>query len=84
MSNRLKHTNNAGQTSKNIRIAQATKPTYRIAREKGKYAVRKFVEFDHSWAVYSKPLDTFDTIHGAKEYVRLLELEDEEETNDQL
>ena len=76
MTNRLKHTNNAGQTPKNIRIAQATKPTYRIAREKGKYAVRKFVEFDHSWAV-SKPLDTFDTIHGAKEYIRLLELEDE-------
>ena len=57
---------------------QGNKPTYRIDKEKGKYAVRKFVEFDHSFAVYSKPLDTFDTIHGAKEYIRLLELEDEE------
>ena len=63
---------------------QGNEPTYRIDKEKGKYAVRKFVEFDHSWAVYSKPLDTFDTIHGAKEYVRLLELEDQEQTNDQL
>lgn len=54
---------------------QGNEPTYRVDKEKGKYVVRKFVEFDHSWAIYSKPLDTFDTIHGAKEYIRLLELE---------
>ena len=56
---------------------QGNEPTYRVDEEKGKYVVRKFVEFDHSWAIYSKPLDTFDTIHGAKEYIRLLELEAE-------
>ena len=56
---------------------QGNEPTYRVYKEKGKYVVRKFVEFDHSWAIYSKPLDTFDTIHGAKEYIRLLELEEE-------
>ena len=64
--------------AKSTKEYQGNEPTYRVDKEKGKYAVRKFVEFDHSFAVYSKPLDTFDTIHGAKEYIRLLELEEDE------
>jgi hypothetical protein len=44
-------------------------PKYRIDKEKGKFVVRKFTGFDHSWAEYSKPLEIFDTEKEAQVYI---------------
>ena len=46
---------------------------YRAFKENGKYVVRKFTGFDHSWAEYSKPLATFDNESEANEYIVSLE-----------
>ena len=40
---------------------QGNEPTYRVDKEKGKYVIRKFVRFDHSWAEYSPPIATYES-----------------------
>ena len=54
-------------------LYQGNWPTYKVFKEKGKYVVRKFTGFDHSWAEYSKPLATFDKENEANEYIDSLE-----------
>ena len=54
---------------KQYRNKRQGQPEYKIFKEKGKYIVRKFIGWDHSWAEYSKPLATFDTEAAAKEYL---------------
>ena len=52
MTNRLKHTNNAGQTPKNIRIAQATK----LAHE---FNARFLDNYPEIFAIGDEPLGTW-------------------------
>ena len=44
-------------------------PKYRIDKERGKFLVREFTGFDHSWAEYSAPTASFDTKKEAQIYI---------------
>lgn len=52
-------------------------PEYNIFKEGNKkegikYVVRKFVDFDKSWAVYSKPVAQFEDESRAKSYIQTI------------
>ena len=51
---------------------QGNEPTYRVDKEKGKYVIRKFVRFDHSWAEYSPPIATYESEAEAEVAVEAL------------
>lgn len=70
--------------SKSIKEYQGSKPTYRIDKEKGKYVIRKFVRFDHSWAEYSPPIASYDTENEAKEAIEAERDKLKERDDDQL
>jgi len=45
-------------------------PKYDVGKYKGKYVVRKFTGLDHSWAEYSKPIQSFETKQEAEQWVK--------------